>query len=164
LRKNYFTHSIQLLSVFSHALWGCGIESNLWPIAFKTLICHPSKQHRVHRLLQLGLIVGQCFVEKLLHPIHFSVYSCNEAIKCYPHADNDFSHVCSYLCIISITSLPLARQRGTSLLKCLSRHDLPEVPHLLLPLMHLLFERFAPSFIIGNLTKRLAFLLTFPDG
>src|SRR5205085_11012029 len=40
----------------------------------------------------------------------------------------------------------------------------PEVPHLLLPLMHLLFERFAPSFIIGNLTKRLAFLLTFPDG
>src|SRR5438552_18141774 len=97
------------MSVFNQALWGCGIVRDLWPVAFKTLICLPSKQPRVHCLLQLGLIVGQCFIEELLHPIHFSMYSCNEAIKCYPHADNDFSHIFSYLCVISIASLPLAR-------------------------------------------------------
>ena len=65
---------------------------------------------------------------------------------------------------LSITSLPLAKQRGTSLLKYLDGHALSEVPHLLLVLRHLLFEWFAPSFIIGNLAQRLAFLLTFPDG
>src|SRR5713226_9231505 len=79
------------MSIFNQALRGCGIESDLWPVAFKTFIRHPSKQCRVHRLLQLGLIVGQCFIEELLHPIHFSMWSCNEAIKCDPHADNDVS-------------------------------------------------------------------------
>src|SRR5260370_10356179 len=57
-----------------------------------------------------------------------------------------------------------SEQRGTSLLKCLSGHALPEVPHLLLMLGHLLCEWFAPSFIIGNLAQRFAFLLTFSDG
>jgi hypothetical protein len=52
----------------------------------------------------------------------------------------------------------------TSLLKSRSGPTLPEVPHLLLVLRHLLFERFAPSFMIGNLAQRFAFLLTFPDG
>src|SRR5438094_4344812 len=77
------------MSVFNQALWGCGIVRDLWPVAFKTLIRHPTKQYRVHRLLQLGLIVGQCFIEELLHPIQFPLWSCNEAIKCDPHADND---------------------------------------------------------------------------
>src|SRR6266516_7399128 len=79
------------MSVFKQALSGCGIESDLWPVAFKRLIRYPSKQRRVHCLLQLGLIGGQCFIEELLHPIHFSMWSCNEAIKGDPHADNDVS-------------------------------------------------------------------------
>src|SRR5438034_1216526 len=54
--------------------------------------------------------------------------------------------------------------RGTSLFTCFNRHALPEAPHPLLILRHLLFEWFAPSFMIGNLAQRFAFLLTFPDG
>jgi hypothetical protein len=41
---------------------------------------------------------------------------------------------------------------------------MPYPKFLILVLEHLLLEWSAPSFIIGNLAQRFAFLLTFPDG
>src|SRR6266568_8341739 len=50
-------------------------------------------------------------------------------------------------------------------LRCLSvSADMPYPKFLILVLEHLLLEWFAPSFMIGNLAQRFAFLLTFPDG
>ena len=51
-----------------------------------------------------------------------------------------------------------------SVVSALQQTCFTEVPHLLLILRYLLFEWFAPSFIIGNLAQRFAFLLTLPDG
>src|SRR2546421_7183682 len=50
-------------------------------------------------------------------------------------------------------------------LRCLSvSADMPYPKFLILVLEHLSLECSAPSFIIGNLVQRFAFLLTFPDG
>src|SRR5712691_12008995 len=60
--------------------------------ASKTLICHSSKQERICRADQIALIGAHGFVVDLPDPIHFSVWSCNVAVKGDPHGGNNFSH------------------------------------------------------------------------
>src|SRR5260370_7336415 len=70
---------------------------------------------------------------------------------------------------LAYMSLPFTKGGSTSPITARERSKNCKGSHgarsfLLLVLRHLLLEWFAPSFIIGNLAQRSAFLLTLPDG
>src|SRR6266851_5282266 len=62
------------------------------PGASKTLIRHASEQERIGLADQIVLIGAHGFVVDLPDPIHFSVWSRDEAVKGDPCGGNNFSH------------------------------------------------------------------------